>query len=554
MARKKRTLRAIDLYSGVGGWSLGLRLAGIEVVGSYERWGAANETNFKNNRHQTQTIDIRRLSPSELPKGIDIVVGSPPCTQFSFSNRGGSGDISDGLQDIAKFLSIVSYLRPSMWAMENVPRVAKIIEKELRKGGRLEKFRNLEFSTRVINMEDFGLPQRRHRCIVGNLDFDLLAEYAKQTPERTLGMVVSAIASRPAVDPLFGLTVTPSELKDHVIEDVLSDEEIRINRAAKALHPVYNSMIFPDSLERSVRTLTATCTRVSRESIVIRMPGASTKYRRLTIRERASLQGFPITFQFYGNSYSQKVRMIGNAIPPAFTYYVGEAFKGTKASKVPSLSDHYEKLVSPVPSPPVTVPDRAGGKFPVMRRFWFAIPSLRLKSGVRFELKNFTQSGKAQWHVAFYFGTSKSIHSLRLDQSLHTQLIKRLPIKIEQKLRPHLAQLSMSLKVADITRMQSVWSHRGAGGTAPFVLLDQLDEVGLNVKSLLAEHAEIALAIVEHAIEAEYEDQISELAGVAKLFRHAPLILAGLLTGSVANIELDKKQVLKTGRLKKLVA
>ncbi len=32
MAKKAKTVRAIDLYSGVGGWSLGLRLAGVEVV------------------------------------------------------------------------------------------------------------------------------------------------------------------------------------------------------------------------------------------------------------------------------------------------------------------------------------------------------------------------------------------------------------------------------------------------------------------------------------------------------------------------------------------
>lgn len=95
----KAKLRAIDLYSGVGGWSLGLRLAGIDIVASYERWGPANETNFKNNAHQAQTVDIRRLSFDDLPDDIDIVVGSPPCTQFSFSNRGGSGNLDDGLED-----------------------------------------------------------------------------------------------------------------------------------------------------------------------------------------------------------------------------------------------------------------------------------------------------------------------------------------------------------------------------------------------------------------------------------------------------------------------
>ena len=62
MDRKSTKLRAIDLYSGVGGWSLGLRLANVEVVASYEKWGPANETNFKNNFHQAQTVDIRRLA------------------------------------------------------------------------------------------------------------------------------------------------------------------------------------------------------------------------------------------------------------------------------------------------------------------------------------------------------------------------------------------------------------------------------------------------------------------------------------------------------------
>ena len=70
-----RRLRAIDLYSGVGGWSFGLRLADIDVVASYDRSGPANETNFKNNHHQAQTVDIRRLDLTDLPRNIDVVVG-----------------------------------------------------------------------------------------------------------------------------------------------------------------------------------------------------------------------------------------------------------------------------------------------------------------------------------------------------------------------------------------------------------------------------------------------------------------------------------------------
>jgi DNA (cytosine-5)-methyltransferase 1 len=140
MSKNKRTYRAIDLYSGVGGWGLGLRMAGIEVIASYDIWGPANETNRKNNRHPVHKVDVRKLALEDLPTNIDIVVGSPPCTQFSYSNRGGSGDIDDGLTDVVKFLEIVSHVRPKIWAMENVPRLADIIGAELSPRGRLARF------------------------------------------------------------------------------------------------------------------------------------------------------------------------------------------------------------------------------------------------------------------------------------------------------------------------------------------------------------------------------------------------------------------------------
>lgn len=124
---RPKAIRAIDLYSGVGGWSAGLRMAGISVVASYERSEHANITNARNNGHATHTVDLRALDLNTLPKDIDVVVGSPPCTQFSMSNRGGNGDISDGLKDIKVFLEVVDRLKPRFWAMENVPRVSNIL-------------------------------------------------------------------------------------------------------------------------------------------------------------------------------------------------------------------------------------------------------------------------------------------------------------------------------------------------------------------------------------------------------------------------------------------
>ncbi len=531
---KKAKTRAIDLYSGVGGWSLGLRLAGVEVVASYEMWGPANETNFKNNFHQAQIVDIRRLAWEDLPENIDMVVGSPPCTQFSFSNRGGGGDLADGLKDIIRFLTIVDYLKPKMWAMENVPRVAKIIEKELEPGGVLAHFAHLDCAIHVVDMAEYGIPQRRKRCIAGNFDIDLLKSFKPTTAAPTLGEVVASLAASPVVDPIYGLELARTDLIDHIEEDLLSAEETRINRANKTTHTIYNSMPFPDPLDRTVRTITATCTRVSRESIVIAVPQRTDAYRRLTLRERASLQGFPITFQFYGANYGQKLRMIGNAIPPAFSFLMGHVLQGRLAKDAFSLREAAKNLKRPEPIPLETPPDRVGARYPMNRTFKFAVPSLQLKSGVRFELANNCSEEFVTWSMAFYFGTSKAIHSIPLSEETGTFIQSMISQELQAVVAPHLDQISHFVEYADIANMQSVWTHRRPGGTRAFMLLDKLDEVGTAMVHAISAHFDEATSIVEATILYRHGAGAA-LPGLGKLARNSATILAGLLIGSAVN-------------------
>jgi DNA (cytosine-5)-methyltransferase 1 len=163
--RVKHLMRAIDLYSGIGGWALGLSMAGIDTVESYEWWDQANETFALNFGRSPLQVDIRSLPLDAFPTDVDIVVGSPPCTQFSFANRGGNGDIADGLKDVHKFLEVVDRIKPQFWAMENVPRVAGILERELSFGGSLQRFSELVRVITIVDMSEYGLPQRRRRMI-----------------------------------------------------------------------------------------------------------------------------------------------------------------------------------------------------------------------------------------------------------------------------------------------------------------------------------------------------------------------------------------------------
>lgn len=538
MDSTKSKLRAIDFYSGIGGWSLGLKMAGIEVVASYEWWGKANRTNHKNNLHLAAEVDIRELSLDSLPKDVDIVVGSPPCTQFSYSNRGGSGDIEDGLKDIAKFLSIVDHVKPKWWAMENVPRVASIIEHEMQPGGRLAQFAHLAPSVRVVDMCEWGLPQRRQRCIAGNFDFDLLYAYRAHTKARTLGDVIRSLSSAVVTDPIYGITLPALEMHDHSIEEFLSDEEERMNRDMKTFHPVYNNMAFPDPLDRTGRTITATCTRVSRESIVIEAPEKKGRFRRLTVRERGCLQGFPITYQFYGDTYPQKLKMIGNAIPPLFTYYVAQAMRGNAAESALAPEDGIRAFCPPSEPPPNSRPDSVGGSYPSSRRFRAAIPHLRFKSGVRFELANHLEEGKPSWNISFFFGNSKNIYSLPLDRPLRKALEANDLLKpILPRTADAIALVEHVISSTDARTLQEVWAHSREHGLRPYNIVDVLGEATEKVISLLAEDLQLSTAVLESVL---YQHRFT--LGYQKVLKHSDAVLAGFLVSTSANALFQAKK------------
>jgi len=533
-------MRAIDLYSGVGGWSLGLRLAGVEVAASYERFEPANNTNTQNNGHLAVSADIRTMDLNILPTDIDLIVGSPPCTQFSYSNKGGGGDIFDGLKDIARFLEIVELLKPRFWAMENVPRVADILRKELREGGILEKYNHLGAVIKVVNMESWGLPQRRKRCIAGNIDFDLLDSYSELSRPLTLGDVVNSLRGEVLVDPIYGIDLHRTCVTDHITEDSLNAEEVRVNRSAKECHPVYNAMSFPDPLDRSVRTITATCTRVSRESVVIADPDRAGEYRRLTLRERACLQGFPISFQFYGTSHGQKGTMIGNAVPPLFSFYVAQCCLQREVDQIILPSDAISRFRPSGGPAAVTKVETAGRRYPEERTFRFSVPGLNFKSGVRFELTNRKDGIAPRWNVAFYFGHSTSIQNLKLNADAHNVLMSALPNEIRKRLEPDLIALREYVISSDVKRMQDVWTRRHPGGTRPFDFLDELARSGAVFAATLAGLCPFAATeAVNLVVQAQFGEAGLTMTGVQKLRRNSHSILAGLLMGAAVNECID---------------
>lgn len=523
-------MRAIDLYSGIGGWHLGLKMAQIEVVNAYEWWDKAVETYNNNFGCNIVPTDIRKMKMENLPTDILFVVGSPPCTEFSYANRGGNGNIAEGLKDIYKFLEIVEYLHPKYWAMENVPRVSGIIEQEIAPSGSLERFKDLFTVNEIVNAADYGLPQARKRMIAGNFPWKLFATYKTKTRAMSLGEAIGCFGGNGnlIIDPIYGTTLPRQMLLDHDKEAFLDDEEVRMNREAKQYHPVYNVMNFPDSLSKPSRTVTGTCTRVSRESIIVE-DNKLGKYRRLTVRERALLQGFPLSYQIFGKTHSEKLKMVGNAIPPVLTYFIACSMLEKSPEEVRSIIELKYNHPMPPKLPLLTNPETVCKRYPMTRKFRAAISNLRFGSGMRFELANdFDPQKGVSWKIGFYFGTSKDIKRLDLSGAVATGLVSRMNDSQTQYNRMELESLLRGLNATDL---QSAW-NRSTNAYHPYKLVDALGEIAKRIQTYLYKTYSQKLVeqwVEEALFEAQKDNQkvYSSYKGV----KYADWILAGIMVG-----------------------
>ena len=483
-------MAAIDLYSGIGGWTLGFRMAGVEVASSYEWWKDANNTHNKNFGSIHNERNIRELRLEELPNPDDIefVIGSPPCTQFSYANRGGNGDIADGLVDIIKFLEIVEHLNPRYWAMENVPRVAKILKSEIEEDGSLHRFAHLfaNDGIRVYDSSQFGVPQKRKRMIAGNLPFDLLESYMNFTPSINMGDVLEALNQDTIIDPIYRTVLNREELTDHIRETPLSPEEARVNGDAKAYHTIYNAMSFPDKWEKPSRTITALCTRVSRESIIIEDHEGD--LRRLTVRERGCLQSFPINYQYYSNSYGGKLKMIGNAVPPVLTFYIAQSMLETNVEDLILPNQANNPIVIPDELPVIHTPDNRGAKYSWSRSFWLAVPGLRFGSGVRFELRNYhdKRDQSTFWRMNFFFGNSKNIKKKELNLSLFERSLIILGELNNNPLNNLVEEFITFCKTIDILGIQKNWTNKDRERNGPIEIIDRIGEFSSRFKDILS--------------------------------------------------------------------
>lgn len=196
----------IDLFSGCGGLSLGLSLAGMEGQFAIERDPMAFET-FSANFLGDRKVPVTKFSwPSWLEKKawaiddllsehksqlssmrgeVGILAGGPPCQGFSFAGRREESDPRNLL--FKKYVQVVDAIKPSVIVLENVPgmKVAHtskedhLFQLEPRPESYYEKLKKslervgYEVHGEIVDASRFGVPQKRSRLIVIGLKREL---------------------------------------------------------------------------------------------------------------------------------------------------------------------------------------------------------------------------------------------------------------------------------------------------------------------------------------------------------------------------------------------
>lgn len=343
---------AVDLFSGCGGLTLGLRRAGFHVVGAVEIDELAVETYRSNHpRVAVWPMDIRRLSARCLlkslglmPGELDLLAGCPPCEGFSsMRTLNGGQRVRDDRNDlIFEFLRFVRVLRPKAIMLENVP--------GLQKNRRFAQFRKalarLGYAAdnfAVLDASKYGVGQRRRRLILmagrgGQIQFAPECKHTI-TVKQVIGSLPKAGKSG---DPLHDM---PEHRAPRVMEmirqiprdggsrkDLGRHRQLRCHRKFDGFNDVYGRMKWA----KPSPTITGGCVNPSKGRFL-----HPTQHRTVTLREAAMLQSFPRTYRFsLRRGKFPAAEMIGNALPPEFIRrHARQVYRFLEMRRQPGKSD-----------------------------------------------------------------------------------------------------------------------------------------------------------------------------------------------------------------------
>lgn len=354
----QKDMVVIDLFCGVGGFSLGAVRAGYKLIGAVDvdkHALYAHKKNFPLAQHLD--FDLSTISGRDLLKELNVksgtvcgVIGGPPCQGFSCIGKRLRGDPRSKL--FVHYFRLVNEIKPLFYLCENVPGILNASFNEMVIEAHNHVKRDYESIVPFkLKANDYGAPTSRERVFFFGIrkDSSIKSCLKDITRARIQENVTVSMALKGLPKQVFeqnevgwrknGATVNGAfgkRLSDMIPDGVGDNESIRlliherkVSGCQGTRHTFEVLRRFEtikqgerDKVSKALRLeLSGYCptlragTDSSRGSYQAVRPIHPTENRVITPREGARLQGFPDWFQFDKTKW-HSFRQIGNSICP----------------------------------------------------------------------------------------------------------------------------------------------------------------------------------------------------------------------------------------------
>jgi len=352
MSNKSVQYKAISLFSGLGGDSLGISQSGCKVV-AYNELKPAFCKSHEANLSDCELIcdgkvtDISKLKDSCFEKyknNVDIVFAGFPCQGFSTAGKKKDDDPRNTL--FLEFLRVAKLVSPSMIIGENVKGLLsrKTSNDELYIDVIASEFEKIGYDViyQVFKTEQFNVPQKRERLIIIGVKKDNPYGWTPSFPK--------PLSSKPNLTNIVkysmtgAIKVNPEYFKD-IPQDCLvtNMDDVTQYPDNNGAHPYLLSKLTADQDSRSYNgkqydelfsfgkrdspihceiidirnpSKTIICTYDHQPRLFVPIKNPSGCYLRMLLPdELKQIQGFPADYIVCGTMKDQIVQ-IGNAVPP----------------------------------------------------------------------------------------------------------------------------------------------------------------------------------------------------------------------------------------------
>ena len=355
MMGSKKNAIALSLFSGIGGFEVGMARCGFSFVKTLE-WDdkccetlSANKEILGSAEESISPIDITKMPPEEFyDKPIDYIVGGPPCQSFSAAGRraGGVAGTTDARGELFKYYcDYVQHFKPKAFVFENVRGILSA-NKGADFKSILEAFTEVGYTLywKILNAADYGAPQLRERVFLVGIRNDLGIEFKFPLPTHgpdspgkkpyvTVIDAIGAIQDENEVVPPYGgkygdliPDIPPGENYRYYTEEMGHPNPLFAWRSK------FSNFLYKMDPNDVCRTIIAYQGRYDGPF--------HWKNRKCTVEELKLMQGFPLDF-IINQPYAEGVKQVGNSVCPLVAEQIGKALRyqieGDETYKIPLI-------------------------------------------------------------------------------------------------------------------------------------------------------------------------------------------------------------------------